>query len=518
MFQSRMKKIKSRRKHFRQMLFDAFDERKKLIESMGLQKREEEVLRRKLQKLVALDNEPVEKAPNLVDLFFWVYLIFQVITCVIYWVACDYSDDTNSPPNMGYTHRSANWYTIWVHVAMLVLAGFSFFYTFMRKYAYSAISHTFLITVLAAQWTILHLIFWQNVDDGGDWARGDLTILSLIDGYYGATACLITFGFLLGKASPLQLVFLTLFEVGFYALNRFVVLMVLDAVDIGGAQTVHLFGTLFGLGVVGVQTLIGQLLQEDKERLKEFEKDKQSSYVSNIFTLLGTLIMFVMWPGWNAAYAPNGSQYRVVVNTFLAITSSCIMAFLTSRTIRAGKFLMFDIQRATLAGGIAIGSATPVVVSPGGAMVIGLVAGIVSVLGYAYVNPAIGYFKIHDHAGVLSLHGLSGLLAGVAGIISTAIACQNDYVFGQPVEELFLRGGSQAGYQVLCLIISIGIGLGGGIATGVVLFFLDMLAQYVPQVAEPEKMLYSDQRHFHVPADFERTIVPSKAPAPKADV
>jgi hypothetical protein len=26
---------------------------------------------------------------------------------------------------------------------------------------------------------------------------------------------------------------------------------------------------------VGVQTLIGQLLQEDKERLKEFEKDKQ---------------------------------------------------------------------------------------------------------------------------------------------------------------------------------------------------------------------------------------------------
>lgn len=51
MFQSRMKKIKSRRKHFRQMLFDAFDERKKLIESMGLQKREEEVLRRKVPLL-----------------------------------------------------------------------------------------------------------------------------------------------------------------------------------------------------------------------------------------------------------------------------------------------------------------------------------------------------------------------------------------------------------------------------------------------------------------------------------
>jgi hypothetical protein len=46
----------------------------------------------------------------------------------------------------------------------------------------------------------------------------------------------------------------------------------------------------------------------------------------------------------------QGFLPSVVVNTFLAITSSCIMAFLTSRTIRAGKFLMFDIQRATLAG------------------------------------------------------------------------------------------------------------------------------------------------------------------------
>jgi len=48
-FTSRLKKIKSRRKHFRQMLFDAYSERKKLIESMSLQKHEEEVLRRKVR-------------------------------------------------------------------------------------------------------------------------------------------------------------------------------------------------------------------------------------------------------------------------------------------------------------------------------------------------------------------------------------------------------------------------------------------------------------------------------------
>jgi hypothetical protein len=34
-----------------------------------------------------------------------VYLIFQVITCVIYWVACDYSNDPNVPSNLGGDKR-----------------------------------------------------------------------------------------------------------------------------------------------------------------------------------------------------------------------------------------------------------------------------------------------------------------------------------------------------------------------------------------------------------------------------
>lgn len=146
----------------------------------------------------------------------------------------------------------------------------------------------------------------------------------------------------------------------------------------------------------------------------------------------------------------------VVVNTFLAITSSCVMAFLTSRTIRAGKFLMFDIQRAVLAGtpstalavtipcyllissltplpsqgGVAIGSATPVVVVPGGAMVIGLFAGVVSVLTFSYLTPTLAKFKILDPAGVLGLHGVPGLLAGIAGAC-TPSACRVRILHGE---------------------------------------------------------------------------------------
>ncbi len=49
-------------------------------------------------------------------------------------------------------HRAANYYTLWVHIALMVLLGFSFLYTFMRKYAYTAITQSFLIVALAVQW------------------------------------------------------------------------------------------------------------------------------------------------------------------------------------------------------------------------------------------------------------------------------------------------------------------------------------------------------------------------------
>lgn len=47
-----------------------------------------------------------------------------------------------------------------------------------------------------------------------------------------------------------------------------------------------------------------------------------------------------------------------------------------------GKFSMEDIQNATLAGGVAVGSSSDLVIGPNFAMVIGLIAGLVSVMGF----------------------------------------------------------------------------------------------------------------------------------------
>lgn len=76
------------------------------------------------------------------------------------------------------------------------------------------------------------------------------------------------------------------------------------------------------------------------------------------------------------------SKHRVVINTVLALCASGLTAMSSSILFR-GKFSMEDIQNATLAGGVAVGSSSDLVVGPWASLLIGMVAGLVSVAGFA---------------------------------------------------------------------------------------------------------------------------------------
>lgn len=101
-FETKLKKLKKRRRNFRQMLFDANNERKKLVESMTIQKTEEEHLRRKLQKLSSVDTHTAESIPKF-DFFTLAMIPLQIITLIIFWIATTY-DDTNAG-NLGPANR-----------------------------------------------------------------------------------------------------------------------------------------------------------------------------------------------------------------------------------------------------------------------------------------------------------------------------------------------------------------------------------------------------------------------------
>lgn len=137
---------------------------------------------------------------------------------------------------------------------------------------------------------------------------------------------------------------------------------------------------------------------------------------------------------------------------------------------------MVDIQNATLAGGVAIGSAADMVVNPWAAMLIGILASGVSVWGYTVLMPMLeSKLRLFDTCGVHNLHGMPGLIGGITGAIASA--CVGDEVYGQnigtvyPAREEGRSAGEQACMQLLALVITVGIASVSGVLTGFVLKF-----------------------------------------------
>merc|ERR1711892_478747 len=73
------------------------------------------------------------------------------------------------------------------------------------------------------------------------------------------------------------------------------------------------------------------------------------------------------------------------------------------------KFSMEHLQNATLAGGVAVGACADMMLTPGGSLAIGSLAGILSICGFQYIQPCLlKKLKIHDSCGVNNLHGMPG--------------------------------------------------------------------------------------------------------------
>lgn len=105
---------------------------------------------------------------------------------------------------------------------------------------------------------------------------------------------------------------------------------------------------------------------------------------------------------------------RVIVNTVLAMTASCITAFGTSSLYGEGHFDMEDVLNATLAGGVIVGSTSDMMKNAWGVFILGSFGGMISVMGFHKISKNMPW---HDTCGVHNLHGLPGLLGGVTGAI-----------------------------------------------------------------------------------------------------
>merc|ERR1719387_3373044 len=291
-----------------------------------------------------------------------------------------------------------------------------------------------------------------------------IDVTNLIHALFASGAVMISFGAVLGRTSPSQMMVMTFFAVTCFHFNEWLGAGELKAIDMGGSMFVHTFGAYFGLAC--------SLMLHRGADSDEAKKDNASSYDSNVTAMLGTVVLWILWPSFNGALAPTpDSQMRVVINTVLALTSSTTFAFMASHMVGRGKFNMVHIQNATLAGGVAIGSSSDLVVGPGGAIFIGALAGMLSVYGFHHVSPMLHEkLGLHDTCGVHNLHGLPGLLGALCGAITCAMASPT--VYGTEFPDLFSEGrtpDTQWPYQIWALLVTLAFAVCGGTICGKVM-------------------------------------------------
>ena len=177
-------------------------------------------------------------------------------------------------------------------------------------------------------------------------------------------------------------------------------------IDFAGSTIVHMTGGIVALmGAYALGPRAGRV----------FGRPPEASNLA--LASLGTFILWVGWYGFNVGSTLGASDINqlglVAVNTTLAATAGALGAMFYKHRLTEGWNVSF-ILNGSLAGlvGITAGCAS---VTPIGAIVIGLLSGVVLVHSIRFVEN----LKIDDAVGAFSVHGACGafgtLMIGIVG-------------------------------------------------------------------------------------------------------
>ncbi|KAJ3447057.1 rh50 isoform b [Anaeramoeba flamelloides] len=398
--------------------------------------------------------------------FISVLTVFQIAFLVITSIWFRYDESFDETSDADFDLRTDYYYTYYSDVAVMVIIGFGYLMTFLKKYGLSAAGYTFLLAAFCVQWTLINNAFWHQIHEYEDLHRFDVDLPALIEGMFGAATVMISFGAVLGKTTPLQLILIAFFEIIFYSFNIYLSILRTHATDIGGSMIIHTFGAYFGMGLTTVLTS-----KKTKEHIKN--PDNDASHVSDIFSLIGTIFLWLFWPSFNGALGVPGHRFRVIVNTVMSLCCSCVGSYVWSVLLNKGKFNPVDVQNASLAGGVAVGTSANLYINPVGAMGIGLIAGSFSTIGFNIITPFLEEkIGIHDTCGVHNLHGIPGIIGALSGIIAVWAGTEDHTLYNGAFDSYFPEGNHQPFRQLGALFITVTISFFGGLITGLIIKYL----------------------------------------------
>jgi ammonium transporter Rh len=398
-----------------------------------------------------------------------ILLVAQVAFILMYAFTAEYDVTAGATDNSDTTEHHEtlkNFYPMFQDVHVMMIIGFGFLMTFLKRHGFGSVGFNFLLTSFVIQWALLINGYFSSTHPG----KALLNIFSMLEADFAVATVLISFGGVLGVASPVQLIVMATLEVVFYNLSIYVGIGQLGAIDVGGSIFIHAFGAYFGLAVSIVLS-----------KFSPNESSKETSnYQADIFAMIGTLFLWLYWPSFNAGPAEGNERQRAVINTILSLSACTVTTFAISQVVnKKNKLSMVHIQNATLAGGVAMGSSANLITTPYGAVIVGILAGILSTCGYAYLTPLLQRkIGLHDTCGIHNLHGMPGIMGAITSAVFMAAATPD--VYGDSWQILFgdrNPATEQAPMQIAAMAAGVGIALVGGAMTGLVISmpFLDRL-------------------------------------------
>ena len=170
------------------------------------------------------------------------------------------------------------------------------------------------------------------------------------------------------------------------------------ALDFAGGTVVHIDAAM--AGIVGA-FVIGKRVG--------YGKDSMAPH-SLTMTMIGASLLWFGWFGFNAGSAleANGTAALAFVNTWLA-TACAALSWMTVEWLMKGKPSMLGAASGAVAGLVAITPACGFV-GVGGALVIGLLAGVVCLWGVNGLKKLLG---ADDSLDVFGVHGVGGILGSI---------------------------------------------------------------------------------------------------------
>jgi Amt family ammonium transporter len=221
--------------------------------------------------------------------------------------------------------------------------------------------------------------------------------------------------------------------------------------DFAGSTVVHSVGgwiALIGAAFLG-------------PRRGKYKNGKAMAIPGHSLTLaaLGVFILWVGWFGFNPGSTLGLSNPDLVANIFVTTNGAAAaggIATLATTWLRYGKPTFSMTLNGVLAGLVAITAGCDVV-TPGGAIIIGLIAGVLVVFAVEFFDKII---KIDDPVGAISVHGVCGAF----GTLMVGFFSNNPDSLG-----ILYGGNAQVLLSQLIGVVTVG---GWAILCAVILFSL----------------------------------------------